>query len=161
MAAGAGARGAVSAGDPALPAAQPTFSHGCGEAGIFCKKLKGCHAGLLLPLLKTLEGAEDIPINIATQHPFEQANIIERIKPDVIIIHTGGNSISAKHGLPLLPLFSPSINYLGYSGEYEMARRLSRIVRNPSLNRHLAKYCPKPFRQSWYEEDPFKYIRES
>lgn len=82
MAAGAGAREAVSAGDPALPAAQPTFSHGCGEAGIFRKKLKGCHAGeSLLPLLETLEGAEDIPINIATQHPFEQANITERVKP--------------------------------------------------------------------------------
>lgn len=132
------------------------------DLGMEIVGLKGHHADeFLLPLFETLDGAEDIPINIATQHPFEQANIIERIKPDVIIIHTGGNSISAKHGLPLLPLFSPSINYLGYSGEYEMARRLSRIVRNPSLNRHLAKYCPKPFRQSWVEEDPFKYIRES
>lgn len=63
--------------------AQPTLSHGCGEAGIFRKGLKGRHAGeSLLPLFKTLEGAEDIPINIATQHPFAQANIIERVKPD-------------------------------------------------------------------------------
>ena len=53
-----------------------------GKAGIFRKKLKGRHAGeFLLPLFKTLEGVEDIPINIVTQHPFEQANIIERVKP--------------------------------------------------------------------------------
>lgn len=50
--------------------AQPTLSHGCGEAGIFRKGLKGRHAGeSLLPLLETLEGAEDIPINTAMQQP--------------------------------------------------------------------------------------------
>lgn len=130
------------------------------DLGMEVVGLKGHHADeFLLPLFETLDNAEDIPINIATQHPFEQANIIERIKPDVIIIHTGGNNISAKHGLPLLPLFSPSINYLGYSGEFEMARRLGRILRNPALNRHLSRFCPKPFRQEWYRENPFKYIR--
>lgn len=123
--------------------------------------LKGHHVDeFLLPMFETLDNADDIPINIATQHPFEQANIINRIRPDILIIHTGGNSISAKHGLPLLPLFSPSINYLGYSGEYEMARRLTRLVRNPSFNRHLGQYCPLPFQQSWYQEEPFKYIKE-
>ncbi|SBV97481.1 Nitrogenase molybdenum-iron protein, alpha and beta chain [uncultured Eubacteriales bacterium] len=131
------------------------------DLGMEIVGLKGHHVDeFLLPLFETLDNAEEIPINIATQHPFEQANVIERVKPDVIIIHTGGNSISAKHGLPLLPLFSPSINYLGYSGEYEMARRLSRIIRNPSLNRHLSRFCPKPFKQSWYQENPFKYIRD-
>lgn len=124
--------------------------------------LKGHHVDeFLLPLFETLDNPEQIPINIATQHPFEQANIIGRVKPDVIIIHTGGNSISAKHGLPLLPLFSPSINYLGYSGEYEMARRLSRIIRNSSLNRHLSQFCPLPFKESWYQENPFKYIKKA
>lgn len=132
------------------------------DLGMEIVGLKGHHVDeFLLPLFETLENAEEIPINIATQHPFEQANIIERVKPDVIIIHTGGNSISAKHGLPLLPLFSPSINYLGYSGEYEMARRLSRLVRNSSLNLHLSQYCPKPFKKSWYEANPFKYIKEN
>ncbi|MCD7749068.1 MAG: nitrogenase, partial [Oscillospiraceae bacterium] len=131
------------------------------DLGMEIVGLKGHHADeFLLPLFETLENAENIPINIATQHPFEQANIIQRVKPDAIIIHTGGNSISAKHGLPLLPLFSASINYLGYSGEYEMARRLNRIMKNPSLNRHLSQNCPKPFRQSWYQEEPFKYIKE-
>ncbi len=132
------------------------------DLGMEIVGLKGHHVDeFLLPLFETLDHPEDIPVNIATQHPFEQANVVERIKPDVIIIHTGGNSISAKHGLPLLPLFSPSINYLGYSGEYEMARRLSRIIRNPSLNRHLSRFCPKPFKQGWYEENPFKYIKNT
>lgn len=62
--------------------AQPTLSHDCGEAGIFHKGLKGRRAGeSLLPLLEILEGIEDIPINIATQHPFAQADIIGRVKP--------------------------------------------------------------------------------
>ncbi len=131
------------------------------DLGMEIVGLKGHHVDeFLLPLFDTLEDPDEIPVNIATQHPFEQANVIERVRPDVIIIHTGGNSISAKHGLPLLPLFSPSINYLGYSGEYEMARRLNRIIRNPSLNRHLAQFCPRPFRESWYQQEPFKYITQ-
>ncbi len=111
------------------------------------------------PVFDALEQVDDVVIHVATNQPFEQANLLKRLKPDVLITHTGGNNIAAKHGLPILPLFGPSYNYLGYSGVYEVARRLNRIVRNPQFNRKLAQYTRLPFRKEWYEKDPFSYIK--
>ena len=112
------------------------------------------------PVFDALDNVDDVVIDIATNQPFEQANLVNRLKPDVIISHTGGNNIAAKHGLPLLPLFGPSYNYLGYSGVFEVARRLNRIVRNGQFNKRLAQNTKLPFKKDWYEKDPFTYIKK-
>lgn len=111
------------------------------------------------PIFDALDSVDEVLIDIATNQPFEQANLVNRLKPDVIITHTGGNNISAKHGLPILPLFGPSYNYLGYSGVFEVARRLNRIVRNSQFNKKLAKNVRLPFSKEWYDKDPFTYIK--
>jgi nitrogenase molybdenum-iron protein alpha chain len=112
------------------------------------------------PLFDALEGVDDVLVNVATNQPFEQANLVERLKPDVLIVHTGGNNIAAKHGLPILPLFGPAYNYLGYSGVFEVARRLARVLRNSQFNKNLAEYTRLPFKEDWYSKDPFSYIKE-
>ena len=48
-------------------------------------------------ILDSLENNENIVFNIATGQPFEQANLLEKLKPDIYIGHTGGNSWAAKH----------------------------------------------------------------
>lgn len=111
------------------------------------------------PIFDALEDIDEVIIEVATNQPFEQSNLIRRLKPDVFITHTGGNNISAKYGLPILPLFGPSFNYLGYSGVYEVARRLNRIVRNSQFNKNLSINTRLPFKQEWYEKDPFTYIK--
>ncbi len=111
------------------------------------------------PIFDALEDIDDVVIDVATNQPFEQANLINRLKPDIFITHTGGTNISAKHGLPILPLFGPSYNYLGYSGTFEVARRLNRIVRNCQFNKKLSEYTKLPFKKEWYEKDPFTYIK--
>ena len=122
---------------------------------------KGHHIDKFVePIFESLEEIDDISINIATQHPFEQANLVRKLNPDVIVIHTGGNNITAKHGLPILPLFGPSYNYMGYSGVFEIARRLNRVIKNYQFNKNLKKYRPLPFKESWYEKDPYTYIKE-
>jgi nitrogenase molybdenum-iron protein alpha chain len=98
-------------------------------------------------------------MGVATNQPFEQSNLLNRLKPDVLIAHTGGNNISAKHGLPILPLFGPSYNYLGYSGVYEVARRLNRVLRNYQFNKRLSQNTKLPFKKEWYEKEPFAYIK--
>lgn len=124
--------------------------------------LKGHHIDKFVePIFESLENIDDVSINIATQHPFEQANIVRKIKPDVIVIHTGGNNISAKHGLPILPLYGPSYNYMGYTGVFEIGRRLARVVKNYQFNKNIKKYRPLPFKESWYEKNPYTYIKEN
>lgn len=123
--------------------------------------LKGHHIDQFVkPVFESLKDVEDIYINIATQHPFEQVNIVNRLKPDVIIIHTGSGNITAKHGLPVFPLYGPSYNYLGYSGTYDIARRLNRVMKNSQFNKNLSKYRALPYKKEWYEKEPFAYIKE-
>lgn len=66
----------------------------------------------------------------------------------------------AKQGLPLLPLFGPTYLYMGYGGVYEMARRIQRLMSNYQFNKKIAAHCPLPYKQSWYEENPFAYIKD-
>jgi nitrogenase molybdenum-iron protein alpha chain len=112
------------------------------------------------PIFDALEDIDNVVVGVATNQPFEQANLIKRLNPDVLITHTGGNNIAAKHGLPLFPLFGPSYNYMGYSGVFEVARRLARILRNTQFNKNLAEYTDLPFKEEWYAKDPFAYIKE-
>lgn len=114
----------------------------------------------LEPIFEALENIDDVVIDVATNQPFEQANLMNRLKPDVFITHTGGNNISAKHGLPVLPLFGPTYNYLGYSGVFEVARRLNRIVRNYQFNKKLSENTRLPYKKEWYDKDPFTYIKK-
>jgi nitrogenase molybdenum-iron protein alpha chain len=112
------------------------------------------------PIFEAISNIDDVVVNVATNQPYEQANLIKRIKPDILITHTGGNNIAAKHGLPILPLFGQAYNYMGYSGIFEVARRLNRILRNSQFNKNLAENTDLPYKNEWYEKDPFTYIKE-
>jgi nitrogenase molybdenum-iron protein alpha chain len=111
------------------------------------------------PIFGALEGIDDVQFSVATNQPFEMSNILARLKPDVLITHTGGNNIAARHGLLLLPLFGPVYNYCGFSGVFEVARRLNKTVRNFEFNRQISPNIPLPFRKEWYEKDPFSHIK--
>ncbi|MDR1955611.1 MAG: nitrogenase [Treponema sp.] len=111
------------------------------------------------PVFAALENIDQVEFSVATNQPFEMSNILTKLKPDVLITHVGGNNIAARHGLPLLPLFGPTYNYCGYSGVFEIARRLNKTVRNYEFNRQLSINTPLPFKKTWYEKDPFSYIK--
>ncbi|MDR2611867.1 MAG: nitrogenase component 1 [Deltaproteobacteria bacterium] len=112
-----------------------------------------------LPALEQLDGAGEAPFHVATQQPFEHVNLARRLRPDVFVGHSGGNNLTAKLGIPVLPLFSNAYPYLAYAGAFDAARRLSRLLANGSFNRNLAAKRPLPFRESWYAKSPFHYIK--
>jgi nitrogenase molybdenum-iron protein alpha chain len=112
------------------------------------------------PLFDSLKDVDDVTFDVATQQPFEQVNLVKRLKPDLYVGHTGGGNISAKQGLPLLPLFGPTYNYMGYSGVFEVARRARRVLSNGQFNKKIAQHCPLPYKASWYEKSPFHYIKK-
>jgi nitrogenase molybdenum-iron protein alpha chain len=112
------------------------------------------------PLFDSLEDVDDVIFDVATQQPFEQVNLVKRLKPDLYVGHTGGGNISSKQGLPLLPLFGPTYNYMGYSGAFDVARRVRRVLSNGQFNKKIAQHCPLPYKASWYEKDPFHYIKK-
>ncbi|WP_425057813.1 Nitrogenase molybdenum-iron protein alpha chain [Sporomusa carbonis] len=101
----------------------------------------------------------DCPLNIANCQPFEEANLLRRIKPDVFLGHMNGNSTAAKLGISTHVVYNVGLNYVGYRGAYELARRLYRQLKNPRFNRNLSRFASLPYQESWYQENPFKYIK--
>ena len=112
-------------------------------------------------LIEDLTENDKLLFNVATGQPFEQANLLENLKPDIYVGHTGGNGWAAKHGVPVFPIFGQMVNYMGYNGVFEVARRITRLLRNPSFNKNLASYTKLPYKKEWYQKDPFTYINES
>ncbi|MDR1081586.1 MAG: nitrogenase component 1 [Deltaproteobacteria bacterium] len=97
--------------------------------------------------------------NVANVQPFEEANLLRRLKPDVFLGHMHGNSTAARMGIPCQVIYNSGYGYLGYRGAYDLARRLHRKMANPGFYRRLGQFGKLPYRESWYGEDPFSRIR--
>lgn len=128
--------------------------------------LRGFHfdrygEALLDELMEEIPASERAIINIGTGQPFEQANLLENLKPDVFVGHPGGNGWANKQGIPVFPLFGQTYNYMGYLGVFEVARRLTRTLKNTSYSRNLKQHTRLPYRRDWYGQDPFTYIDQS
>jgi nitrogenase molybdenum-iron protein alpha chain len=131
------------------------------DLGMEIAGLKSHHVDAFIkPVMEDLEVSGDTYINIASQHPFEQVNLIQKLKPDIIVMHSGGGNITAKHGLPVLPLFSAANGYMGYRGAFEVAYRLKRLLANSRFNKNIKTHRPLPYQESWYKKDAAAYIRE-
>lgn len=105
--------------------------------------------------------AKDFAFNIANCQPFEEANLINRIKPDIFLGHMNGNATAAKLGVATNVIYNIGLQYVGYQGAYQLARRLYRQLINPSFNRKLGSWVKLPYRQEWYQQDPFAYIKQA
>ncbi|MDR1916216.1 MAG: hypothetical protein LBQ58_06560 [Synergistaceae bacterium] len=101
-----------------------------------------------------------IKLNVATAQPFEAVNMINRAKPDLYIGHNSDNVWAAKCGAAILPIYGTNSIYSGYAGAYDIARRIKRHLANTSFNEKLSRNVRHPYRESWYAEDPFKYIKQ-
>lgn len=122
---------------------------------------KGHHIDRFVePVFEALDNVEDVVFNVATQQPFEQANLVNKLKPDIIVIHSGVNNITTKYGAPILPLFGPTFLYMGYAGTYDVARRLNRKLQNNQFNKNMAKNRVIPYKKEWMDKNPFAYIKD-
>lgn len=101
----------------------------------------------------------DVTVNVATVHPYETANIIEKTKPDVYLGHISDSVWAAKLGVPVVPIFHSAYTYMGYTGVFDVARRINRVLKNPSFNKHLRGNVKQPYYQNWFREDAFSFIK--
>jgi nitrogenase molybdenum-iron protein alpha chain len=109
--------------------------------------------------LKKLSEGEDFVFNVANVQPFEEANLLKRLKPDIFLGHWHGNSTAARLGIPAQVIYNSGYAYLGYAGAFDLARRLKRRLKNPAFYQRVGRYGKLPYRKSWYAEDPFSHIR--
>lgn len=105
--------------------------------------------------------SKDFPINIANAQPFEEANLLKRLQPDIFLGHANCNGTAAKLGVPTHVIYNTGLNYIGYKGVYELARRLYRQLTNTAFNKNLSKNLRLPYTEEWYKSEPFKHIKVS
>lgn len=104
--------------------------------------------------------AKDFPLNIANCQPFEEANLIKRVKPDIFLGHMNGNATAAKLGVATNVIYNVGLQFVGYQGAYQLARRLYRQLINPGFNHKLSHWVQLPYSDQWYHRDPFTYIKK-
>lgn len=104
------------------------------------------------------EATSDYVVDIANVQPFEEANLLKRLKPDLFLGHANGNMTAAKLGIATHVIYNTGLAYLGYRGVFELARRLHRQLKNQAYNRNLADNIRLPYRDEWYGAEPFSYI---
>jgi nitrogenase molybdenum-iron protein alpha chain len=100
----------------------------------------------------------DYTVNVANVQPFEEVNLLKKVRPDLFLGHVNGNATAAKLGIPTHVIYNTGLAYIGYRGAFEVARRLHRTLRNTAFNRNLSPWAGLPYKESWYRSDPFAYL---
>lgn len=94
-------------------------------------------------------------IDIANMQPFEQVNLVKKLKPDVFI---GVPEWAAKLGIPTTHVLDMKRPTMGYDGLLFLGNKIADQLENPGFNIKLSQHIKLPYKDSWYEEDAFKYI---
>lgn len=98
---------------------------------------------------------KDFVVDVANMQPFEQVNLLKKLKPDAFI---GVPDWAAKLGFPTTHVLDGKRPTMGYDGLLFLGNKIADQLQNPGFNKKLAAHVNLPYKQSWYEEDAFKYI---
>lgn len=90
-----------------------------------------------------------------TVHAYEQINLLKKLKPDVFI---GVSPVAGKLGIPTTHILGGKRCTMGYDGLLYLGHLIIDQLENPSFNKKIAAHAHLPYRESWYSEDPYKYI---
>jgi nitrogenase molybdenum-iron protein alpha chain len=112
-----------------------------------------------VPMLDDIEDPET-SVAVAAGQPAEEIVYLKRLKPDLYVGHGGANGWVVRLGIPTIPLYGQSQNYMGYSGAYELARKAARALLNTNLSKKVSANVGLPFKNQWYESDPLLNIKE-
>ena len=97
----------------------------------------------------------DFVIDIANMQPFEQVNLVKKLRPDVFI---GVPEWAAKLGIPTTHVLDMKRPTMGYDGLLFLGNKIADQLENPGFNIKLSQHIKLPYKDSWYQEDAFKYI---
>jgi len=101
----------------------------------------------------------DTPVAVSNQL-FELTHQIKTLKPDIVISHNGTQGYIAKLGVPSVQLWSVDSSFFGYTGIYQILRRIVFEFKNTSYRDRLSQHIRLPYKASYFEGDAFKYIKE-
>lgn len=102
------------------------------------------------------EAHGDYLINVADMQPYEQVNLVKKLKPDLFI---GMSNWVSRLGIPTTHILDGKRPTFGYRGVLYLGRKLEDALDNNNFNRKMSAYAKLPFQDSWYAQDAFKYIQ--
>lgn len=95
-------------------------------------------------------------VDVANMQPFEQVNLLKKLNPDVFI---GVPTWAAKLGIPTTHVLDMKRPTMGYDGILYLGNKIADQIENPGFNKKLAQHTKLPYRETWYEDNPFKFIK--
>lgn len=96
--------------------------------------------------------------NVCNKQSFELINILNRVKPDIMISrHTGMTHWASKLGIPSLLVDDEQFSF-GYEGLLKYAERILETLDNIEFVANLAKHSKIPYTKWWLEQNPFTFL---
>lgn len=100
---------------------------------------------------------DEFIIDVATMQPFEQVNLVKKLKPDFFI---GMGMWVNKLGIPNTHILEPKRPTFGYRGVVYLGRKIAIALENTAWPDKMSKHRRLPYRDSWYEKDAFSYMKQ-
>ncbi|AFS79163.1 nitrogenase iron-molybdenum cofactor biosynthesis protein NifE [Gottschalkia acidurici 9a] len=96
--------------------------------------------------------------NVCNKQAYELVNILNRVRPDIMIARHGGMTVwGAKLGVPTLLIGDEQFGF-GYQGVLNYAERIIETLDNKEFVTNLAKHSSMPYTKWWLEQDPFTFL---
>ncbi|MDS1030227.1 nitrogenase component 1 [Bacillota bacterium LX-D] len=101
----------------------------------------------------------DIPnYNVCNKQAYELVNILNRVRPDIMIARHGGMTLwGAKLGIPTLLIGDEHFGF-GYQGILKYAERILETMDNKEFVTNLAKHSTMPYTKWWLEQNPYAFL---
>ncbi|AIQ64358.1 nitrogenase [Paenibacillus stellifer] len=96
--------------------------------------------------------------NVCNKQAYELVNILNRVRPDLMIARHGGMTLwGAKLGIPTLLIGDEHFSW-GYQGLLNYAERILETLDNREFVTNLAKHSSMPYTKWWLEQDPYTFL---
>lgn len=97
--------------------------------------------------------------NICNKQEFELVNVLNKLRPDVLLARHGGMTLwGAKFGIPAL-LIGDEHYSMGYEGLVNYGERLLEVIENDEFVKNLEKHAVNPYTKWWLAQDPYTFLQ--
>jgi len=99
-----------------------------------------------------------LPLLVGEGQPFEEVNLLQRLRPDLYIGRGVNSSHALRLGIPTLDL--DRIPLHGYLGAERVAREIARSLSNPALARFLGGGEDEHYKPNWLTRSTHWYVKQ-
>jgi nitrogenase molybdenum-iron protein alpha chain len=97
--------------------------------------------------------------NVCNKQEFELVNVLNRLRPDVLLARHGGMTLwGAKLGIPSL-LIGDEHYSMGYEGLVNYGARLIEAIENDEFVKNLEKHAVNPYTKWWLAQAPHTFLQ--